>query len=63
MPIYEYVCACCGEKFELLRRFSDEDSDVKCANCGKTDAKRMVSAFSTTASTGDCVPSSGTGST
>jgi len=23
MPLYEYLCAKCGEKFEVLQRFSD----------------------------------------
>jgi putative FmdB family regulatory protein len=63
MPIYEYVCTYCGEIFELLRRLSDEDINIKCPKCGKTKVKRMISTFSTVSSTNGCVPSASTGST
>jgi putative FmdB family regulatory protein len=58
MPIYEYVCIDCGEKFELLRRFSDADNKVKCVKCGKTNVLRAISAFATASSSGACAPSS-----
>jgi putative FmdB family regulatory protein len=32
MPIYEYECTKCGEKFELRRNIADSDSDVKSPN-------------------------------
>jgi putative FmdB family regulatory protein len=57
MPIFEYVCACCGEKFERLRRFSDKDEDIKCARCGKSNVNRVLSTFSTATSAGSCTPS------
>jgi putative FmdB family regulatory protein len=42
-PFIEYVCACTNE-FELLRRFSDEDKDVECPNCGRVGkVQRAVS--------------------
>ena len=56
MPIYEYICHDCGAKFELLRRFSDAEKEVKCIKCGKTDVRRAVSVFATAA--GTCSPSS-----
>lgn len=34
MPIYEYRCENCGEKFERLQKMSDPDPD-KCPHCGK----------------------------
>lgn len=31
MPLYEYVCEQCGEKFQILQRMDDEPLDVhKC---------------------------------
>jgi len=43
MPIYEYSCTDCGEKFELLHR-SDADAP-KCPACGSTNAGRLLSTF------------------
>ncbi|MFC1940740.1 FmdB family zinc ribbon protein [Chloroflexota bacterium] len=33
MPIYEYECPACGEKFELRRGIIDSDEEVKCPRC------------------------------
>ena len=42
MPLYEYECAGCGKRFELLQKFSDP-STATCAACGGT-AHRQLSA-------------------
>ena len=39
MPIYEYECISCGEKFELRRGITDSDSEIKCPKCGLEDDK------------------------
>ncbi len=44
MPIYEYCCTKCDNKFDLLRSFSQVDDSVSCPECRK-EAKRLVSAF------------------
>jgi putative FmdB family regulatory protein len=33
MPVYEYKCAGCGKKFELIQKFSDEPLTT-CPSCG-----------------------------
>ena len=33
MPLYEYQCGSCGERFERIRKFSDAPLEV-CPNCG-----------------------------
>ena len=33
MPIYDYKCAQCGHRFDLLRSISNRDP-VKCPKCG-----------------------------
>lgn len=33
MPVYDYRCAQCGHRFDLLRPVSGRD-DVKCPKCG-----------------------------
>ncbi len=60
MPIYEYECTECGERFELRRSMSDSDQDVKCPRCEVGSPQRVVSTFATTSSGGSCAPSSPT---
>jgi len=52
MPIYEYQCTSCGEKFEAHRKITDRDSDVKCPKCGKKEPRRIFSTFGTCSSSG-----------
>jgi len=59
MPIYEYECLKCGERFELRRSMSESDLGVKCPRCGVENPRRVFSAFATT-SGGSCAPSSPT---
>ena len=47
MPIYEYECPACGEKFEMRRSITDSDSEVKCVRCGAEKPRRVLSTFST----------------
>ena len=34
MPLYEYQCEDCGERFERIRKFSDPPLDERCPKCG-----------------------------
>jgi len=62
MPIYEYRCHECGEKFEKLVRLSTSTSEIECPKCGSR-VDKLISAFSTrtssttAASTSACAPS------
>ena len=42
MPLYEYECNACGERFERIRKFSDPPVDT-CALCGKGPVRRLQS--------------------
>ena len=42
MPLYEYDCDGCGERFERLQSFADRES-VCCPACGSDDARRLLS--------------------
>ena len=42
MPLYEYECEACGQRFELIRKFSDPPVDV-CTLCGKGPVTRLFS--------------------
>lgn len=35
MPLYEYQCDACGNRFEVIRKFSDPPLET-CAKCGVT---------------------------
>ena len=35
MPLYEYQCDACGNRFELIRKFSDPPLET-CPKCGET---------------------------
>ncbi len=39
MPIYEYRCESCAEKFEILTRFAERDSDVVCLRLRERDRR------------------------
>jgi putative FmdB family regulatory protein len=63
MPIYEYECTNCGERFELLRSIADSDEEIKCPKCDKKSTKRVVSMFGTVSSNMSCAPGASSGST
>ena len=45
MPIYEYRCESCAEKFELLTRFAERDTTQVCPACESTRTRVLVSSF------------------
>jgi putative FmdB family regulatory protein len=45
MPLYEYYCPVCDDKFELLRPMSFATKPATCP-AGHDDAERVVSVFS-----------------
>ena len=50
MPLYEYECRECGERFESLRSMSDRDRKLDCPRCGKRAAQRLPSTFAASVS-------------
>lgn len=44
MPIYEYRCTACEDKFELLRPMSQADAEATCPRCNN-GARRVLSMF------------------
>ena len=47
MPIYEYRCQKCGEKFEKLVRSSTDQTELTCPNCGSNQTEKLMSVFGT----------------
>jgi putative FmdB family regulatory protein len=59
MPIYEFKCKNCGEKFEVFV-FSHGDASIICGNCGSENIERLMSGFAHTgASSGSSGEASG----
>jgi putative FmdB family regulatory protein len=44
MPIYEFLCKKCGNRFEALVSIGGEKG-VSCKNCGNNDIVKLVSSF------------------
>ena len=63
MPVYEYICDECGEKFEVLVRSSTQKAVFTCPQCGSEKVHKAISLFgvggatrSTAASAASCGP-------
>lgn len=41
MPIYEYECEACHDRFEVIQKFSDKPLK-KCAKCGQGPVARLL---------------------
>ena len=42
MPLYEYECDACHQRFEVIQKFSDPPPET-CARCGKGPVRRLPS--------------------
>ena len=42
MPLYEYECEACGQRFDKIRKFSDPPLE-ECARCGKGPIRKLLS--------------------
>src|ERR671911_1541963 len=45
MAHYEYKCAGCEDRFDLMRPMSDADEPAECPECGSTQSRRVISNF------------------
>ncbi|MGB6680445.1 MAG: FmdB family zinc ribbon protein [Candidatus Bathyarchaeia archaeon] len=66
MPIYEFVCNSCGEKFETIVSIGKE-KEVSCIHCSSHSIQKCVSSFGigggsslTSSSSGNCSSCSST---
>jgi putative FmdB family regulatory protein len=55
MPIYEYRCQDCGNRFEILQRLGQGAEGVSCPECGEERVEKQYSTFAsgTASNTGD----------
>ncbi len=52
MPLYEYRCASCGSRFEVLQRVGQGGTGVLCPKCGRSEVEKQFSTFAGSASGG-----------
>ena len=45
MALYEYKCAQCEERFDLMRSMSAADEPAECPECGGSESRRLISNF------------------
>jgi len=46
MPVYEFDCAKCGERFEVMGSYAEREKEHACPKCGSTEVKQAISLFS-----------------
>ncbi len=57
MPIYEYVCLKCNDKFALLQSLYPPEKQTECPKCLSTEVKKVMSSFSCASSQDSIMPS------
>jgi putative FmdB family regulatory protein len=63
MPVYEYECRNCKERFEVLQSIRDDASKIRCPKCQADKPKRVLSLFSSSSSksaSAACAPGAST---
>lgn len=53
MPLFEFVCKKCGNKFEKIV-FSINNEEIKCPSCNSNEVEKQFSTFSSTSSSNSC---------
>ncbi len=61
MPLYEYRCRYCGERFEKLVPMSASAAAVVCPVCERQEAERLISQVATVGAACDAGTSGGGG--
>jgi putative FmdB family regulatory protein len=56
MPIYEYQCSHCGERFEVHQAIGEDGSELSCPKCHADEPKRLFSSFFSRGSNGVELP-------
>jgi putative FmdB family regulatory protein len=53
MPVYEYRCDDCNERFEMRRSFSESNAPAGCPLCRGDRTRRLLSNFYATSASSD----------
>jgi len=57
MPLYEYACRGCDDRFEVLQRMGAGAEGVSCPSCGGAELEREFSTFAAATASSDATPS------
>jgi putative FmdB family regulatory protein len=60
MPLFEYRCGDCGDKFEKLV-WSTSQSEIVCPKCGSKETERQLSTFAAKSGGGSAAAPSSSG--
>jgi len=52
MPMYEYECRRCRERFEVLQKIGEGNEGIHCPKCDADKPEKMFSAFCSGSSKG-----------
>jgi len=56
MPLYEYDCDDCGNRFSTIQPVGTTAEETVCTACGSKNVKKVISAFSFGAGGGSLMP-------
>lgn len=45
MPIYEYLCKQCGQRFEVRQAVGEDGSSLNCPKCKAVNPNKLFSSF------------------
>ncbi len=45
MPLYEFQCASCGERFEIVSSHAEREENAVCPACGGRDVSQVFGGF------------------
>ena len=45
VPIYEFYCSACRDKFEVLTSYEASRAEMVCASCHSTNVRKLLSVF------------------
>jgi len=45
MPLYDYQCTECDNKFSELRKISEKDDEIACPNCNSLKNEKQLTTF------------------
>ncbi len=62
MPLYEYHCNTCGENFEKMVRFSEQEQPPECPQCHSRDTRKQISLFASSGFSSSSRPAGASGS-
>jgi len=43
MPVYEFNCSKCGDRFEVMGSYAEREKEHACPKCGSTEVKQAIS--------------------